>query len=339
LLVNHDEQVGVYQEIARKMQIQDYKTIVCKPTTFINNRDVDDPVDIAFVDEAHLLWTQGKQSYRGKNQLDDIMARAKVTVIMFDEFQILTTEEYWEEKQIEAKRMLSKYQGNYLTLTNQLRMHAGKEIMNWIDSITKNHIVEKLKENPFNYDLRIFDSPIELEKAIKRKAENDDSKLSRIIASYDWEYKNNPCTSKKYWGVEIGDYFRPWNRELLKEELAKITCKSAQQQLRKLAWAEQPHTINEIGSTYTIQGFDLVYAGVIIGPSVKYRNGKIEFHPECSWNEKATRKRTLTDGSSEKFYEKLLSNELRVLLTRGVKGMYIYACDEALRNVLKSSLL
>ena len=42
--------------------------------------------------------------------------------------------------------------------------------------------------------------------------------------------------------------------------------------LKGLAWAEQPQTINEVGSTFTIQGFDLNYAGVILGPSVKYRN-------------------------------------------------------------------
>ena len=33
----------------------------------------------------------------------------------------------------------------------------------------------------------------------------------------------------------------------------------------------KPHTINEVGSTFSIQGFDLNYVGVIIGPSVVYR--------------------------------------------------------------------
>ena len=76
------------------------------------------------------------------------------------------------------------------------------------------------------------------------------------------------------------------------------------------------------------------YAGVIIGPSVKYRNGKIIFEKEFSKNKKATRKRSLKDGSKKYFAETLLKNELNVLLTRGVNGLYIYAVDEELQQAL-----
>ena len=75
-----------------------------------------------------------------------------------------------------------------------------------------------------------------------------------------------------YWEVRIGDWHKPWNRELKKELGRKEKRRS-----KTLSWAEQPQTINEVGSTFTIQGFDLNYAGVILGPSVKYRNGEIVF--------------------------------------------------------------
>ncbi len=64
----------------------------------------EEPVDIAFIDEGHLLLTQGKQSYTGKNQLQDIIDRAKVTVVMFDANQVLTTEQYWEYQDLEHYR-------------------------------------------------------------------------------------------------------------------------------------------------------------------------------------------------------------------------------------------
>lgn len=80
-----------------------------------------------------------------------------------------------------------------------------------------------------------------------------------------------------------------------------------------------------------IQGFDLNYAGVILGPSVKYRNGHIVFDPSESCNEKATKNRTLSDGTSKKFGEELIKHEVRVLMTRGINGLYIYACDDELR--------
>ena len=73
---------------------------------------------------------------------------------------------------------------------------------------------------------------------------------------------------------------------------------------------------------------------MIIGPSVVFRDGKIQFVPENSKNEKAVRNRTLSDGRKEKFGERLLKNELNVLLTRGVKGLYIYAVDSALQEEL-----
>ena len=66
---------------------------------------------------------------------------------------------------------------------------------------------------------------------------------------------------------------------------------------KNLAWAEQKQTIGEVGSTFTIQGFDLNYAGVILGPSVKYKDGRIVFDPDSSCNTKAVRKRTLSDGT------------------------------------------
>lgn len=50
---------------------------------------------------------------------------------------------------------------------------------------------------------------------------------------------------------------------------------------KRLSWAEQEHTINEVGSTYTIQGFDFNYAGLIIRPSVKFRDGRVIFNKRC----------------------------------------------------------
>ena len=174
-----------------------------------------------------------------------------------------------------------------------------------------------------------------LDLEIKKRASENDSALSRVIATYDWEYSKNHKPEDrmmKYWEVFIGKWHKPWNREL-ETGLSRIE----KQSIKGLAWAEQPQTINEVGSTFTIQGFDLNYAGVILGPSVKYRNGKIVFDPSASHNEKAVRNRTLSDGTKQKFGETLIQHEVRVLMTRGVNGMYIYACDPELRAALLSA--
>ena len=214
----------------------------------------------------------------------------------------------------------------------KLRIKSSKEVVSWLDDFTKNRNISKLAKNRGGYDIRVFESPLELENAVKEKAADENHKLSRLIATYDWEYSSNPPAEDrllKYWEVMIEQWHKPWNREL-NRELTKREKKNNE----SLSWAEQPQTIDEVGSTFTIQGFDLNYAGVILGPSVKYRNGKVIFDPTESWNSKAVQNRTLLDGTKKKFGEELIQHEVRVLMTRGVEGLYIYACDEELRKEL-----
>ena len=94
-----------------------------------------------------------------------------------------------------------------------------------------------------------------------------------------------------------------------------------------------PRTLNEVGSTYSIQGFDLNYVGVIIGPSVTYRNGEIVFDEKGSCNRYAVAKR---DGLVS-YAQSNLRNELNVLLKRGVHGLFIFAVDPELQAALKKA--
>ena len=86
--------------------------------------------------------------------------------------------------------------------------------------------------------------------------------------------------------ISSDQFCKPWNNQL--EDSAPKSRKGID---KELAWAEKPYTIDEIGSIFTIQGFDLNYAGVIIGPSATYRNGEIVFDAKASQNYLATNKR------------------------------------------------
>lgn len=329
LIVNHDQQLTVYQQMAERLDLGD--GIVSKPTSFINSHTPSEKVDVCFIDEGHLLLTQGKMSYQGQNQLHDVMDRSRVTVVMFDEYQVLTTEEYWEDSVLQDFKSIASRQNNYITLDHQLRMSCAETTSEWIRRMVFDHEIDEFIPDPKGYEVKSFDSPDELYKAIQKKSKEKDCELSRVVASYDWDYsKTKRPPDGGTWNVCIGNWSKPWNYEL-----SHRMSRREKAQLKNLAWAEQQHTINEIGSTYSIQGFDLSYVGVIIGPSVKYINGKIEFYPSESKNDKATRCRTLKDGSQASFGNIFIRNELKVLLTRGVKGLYIYACDPALRQALK----
>lgn len=331
LMVNHDEQLTVYKHIAEKLCINDFDEIVCKPTNFINKINPDSPVDVAFVDEAHLLLTQGKMSYRGENQLKDIIERSRVTVVMYDENQILTTEQYWEDSIINEYKKRADNQGNLLELKNQLRIKADKHTIDWINEFTKNLVINDIPTDSKGYDIKVFKNPRDLDITIETKAKNMDSSLSRLTATYDWNFERykRPDNGDRYWEVKIDNWRKPWNYERIIDY-----SHEEKHSIKSLAWAEQKDTINEVGSTFTIQGFDLNYAGVILGPSVKYRNGKIVFDPNENCYNKVKCSRTLSDGTKKKFGEDLIKHQVRVLMTRGVNGLYIYACDKELRDAL-----
>ena len=176
LLVNHDEQLVVYKQIMDKLGLTDeYGDLVFKPTSFINTHRLDNPVDVVFVDEAHLLLTQGKMSYRGNNQLKDIMDRAKVVVAMFDSKQILTTEAYVDDEEIEDYRKTTKKTNNYINLTEQLRMQINDKTSKWLDNFIDNGIINKIPKHTGNYEIKVFNTPYELESAIKEKAKKEKS--------------------------------------------------------------------------------------------------------------------------------------------------------------------
>ncbi len=345
LLVNHDEQLTVFEQIAEKLNIlnrpvngKDGLPRVLKPTKFINNTSPDEPVDVLLIDEAHLLWTQGKQSYRGKNQLKDLIDRAHVVIAVFDEKQIMAANQYWDNTD---RQWLEEKTTKQIMLRDQMRIDSTPTTYSWLRTLIDRGVVGELNLNGDHaddqgYEVRVFEDPAQMHQAIKDKASTTERGLSRVLATYDWDYSSSKKPANgidMYWGVNIGDFSLPWNRETDgdQDRLTKRRTKG-------LAWAEKEHSIDEVGSTFTIQGFDLNYAGVILGPSVKYRDGKIIHDPTESKNFGATNKRTMSDGTKTSVGENLLANELNVLLTRGVHGLYIYATDEALREKLKESV-
>lgn len=332
IMVNHDEQVKVYREISKKLGID--VNLVGKPTSFINKGE---KADVILVDEAHLLWTQGKQSYQGTNQLEDLRKLGKVVVIIFDQHQVLRSQQIVEAAQLQRMVGEALKSDNLIELKNQLRIDANESTIQWVRDLVDHQKVGKLQPDS-KYEIKVFDSPKDLENAIQIKNRSDlDSHyangISRLVATFDWTFStgSKPSDGSLTWDVKIGDWRMPWNNQLKTKQKRSVSY-------RNLSWAERSETINEVGSTYTIQGFDLNYAGVIIGPSVKYRDGMIVFDPKAHANKDANQKRTLQSGKKRSFAEKLIRNELNVLLTRGVHGLYIYAVDPELREALKKAM-
>jgi DUF2075 family protein len=311
LLVNHSEMLKTYKKIAGNVKALSKKSFD-KPTSFINQRKkMNEKADIVFVDEAHLLLTKPDRynNFNEENQLQEIIRHSKVVIAVYDDKQVLKMKSYWVESRLQDILGECNTEKPY-KLTTQFRMKASNQMVQWID-----HFVEKkitnIPSNP-NYDFRIFDSAAEMYKVIQEK--NEQHGLARIVSTFDYVHKKD---GEDYY-VEEDDLKLPWNADYGNE-----------------TWAEKAETIKEAGSIYTIQGFDLNYVGVILGPSISY-DEKTDTLKILTENYKDTEAYRGKDEfeDSDKVKEKIILNSLNVLMKRGIKGLYIYASDQKLRDRL-----
>ncbi|WP_153721073.1 DUF2075 domain-containing protein [Sporosarcina cascadiensis] len=313
LVVNHEEMFKTYKGIAKRVKHLKAKNFA-KPTPLINKLQKEDKkADIIFVDEAHLLLTKQDtyNNFHGENQLEELLKLAKVVVIIYDQDQVLKLKSLWGAAMLEKLKKRSNCHEEYL-LTNQFRMQANDRVIDWINNFKRKRLTPVPKDE--GYELKLFETLEEMHKEIIEK--NEKFGLSRIVSTFDYLHKKD---GKTYYVKESnGEYKMPWNTTST-----------------KFTWAEKAETINEAGSIYTVQGFDLNYVGVVLGPSVQYDELRDEIIIDTSkYKDKGAY--TGADGIEDlnKAKEQIVLNSMNVLMKRGIKGLYIYAYDRALREKL-----
>lgn len=178
MIVNQNEQLKVYEEISQKLFDKDEQVQVAKPITFINKVKPSKKVDIALIDEAHLLLTQRNQAYAkyGKNMLEDILKRAKVVMAVYDPAQVLSIASVLEdEKFADLERKAGKE--NVIYLKNQMRIDASQATIDWLRNLIDNGIINKIPQDS-KYQIKVFKTPEEMQKAIEKK--NKDQKMELV---------------------------------------------------------------------------------------------------------------------------------------------------------------
>lgn len=315
-LVNHPEILKVYKELAGtlpNLRKKDFQ----RPTTFINQSHKSARrTDIVIIDEAHLLLSRPDRynNFDQQNQLSEIMKLARVVIIVFDRYQVLKTKSYWDDARL--TQLVAPHPHADFHLRQQFRMQANSAVIDWIDALT-NCSVLPIPVNVGDFDLTVFDDAQTMYEQIKQR--DKQVGLSRIVATSGYPSKLDG--GKHY--VTEGRFKLPWD----------------QYNYQTTAWAELPATINEVGSIYTVQGFDLNYVGVILGPPFDYDEAtdKIVVRTELVTDPEVFKRRDdLTNPAEiDEIKKQLTLNVLNVLLKRGVHGLYIYASQPALRKRLK----
>ena len=282
--------------------------------------------DALIVDEAHRLnQFSGLYGNLGENQVKEIIHASKCSVFFIDEDQRVTLKDIGRKEEIVKWAALANASVTELDLSSQFRCNGSDGYLAWLDNVLQ--IRETVNENirDIDYDFRVFDDPAELRKQIVEK--NRVNNKSRLVAGYCWPWpsKRNP----NLYDISFPDvdFKMKWN---LTEDGS--------------SWIIKENSINEIGCIHTCQGLEVDYIGVIIGPDLIVRNGmvKTDVTKRASSDKSVFGWKKLMKEKPEETAEQLemiIKNTYRTLMTRGMKGCYVYCTDretgEYFRGVLE----
>lgn len=269
--------------------------------------------DLLIVDEAHRLRRRVNLSNFGSydktnkslglpkdaTQLDWILACSKQQILFYDARQNVVPADIRKER-------YNTLNAKHYELTSQMRVAGGEDYLGFIDDL-----FDLVPPRPFptTYEFKIFSKIGELVKAIRSK--NTEHSLARVVAGYAWAWKTKK--NKEDFDIELDGMKFSWNST-------------------NIDWINSKNSINEIGCIHTIQGYDLNYAGVIIGPEVSFDFETQKIVIDEKKYKDINGKRSISDPQELRQY---ILNIYKTLLTRGIKGTYLYIVDEALRSKFK----
>jgi DUF2075 family protein len=288
-------------------------------------------IDVLIADEAHRIRKNSNNRFTRKEnrseipQIDELIKAAKVSVFFLDENQIVRPNEVGSSEVIKDAAKKFNAEIFEFELKTQFRCSGSDGYLLWIDNTlnikeTDNPILTKNEKMAF----KICNSPEELRNEIINK-NKEHTNSARLVAGFcwPWSYPDNDGNLKG--DIVIGNFKATW-------EAKEDSIKLAKDIPRASLWAYDPNGVNQVGSIYTIQGFETDYIGVIWGEDLTYDFDKKDWvgHPEKSADTAVKR-----DKKNFIIYAK---NTYRTLLTRGMKGVYVYFIDKDTENYFKSRI-
>ncbi len=280
--------------------------------------------DTLIVDEAHRLNEKsGMFSNLGENQIKEIIHASKCSVFFIDEYQKIHIKDIGSVEQIKewAKKANAEIFEN--ELLSQFRCNGSDGYLAWIDNVLGIRETANYNLEGIDYDFRVMDNPAEMRDTIIKL--NDTSNRARILAGYCWEWPKKEQNNPEYTDIIIGDFKMSWN-------LGNTST-----------FAIDPDSVHEAGCIHTSQGLDFDYVGVIIGRDLKYVDGNVITDYSARAKSDSTIKglKTIAKNDPDKANKKadeIIRNTYRTLMTRGVKGCYVYCEDEGLREYFKKMI-
>ena len=275
-------------------------------------------------DEAHRLNEKsGMFQNLGENQIKEIIHASRCSVFFIDESQRVTTSDIGSVEEIEKWAQKEHSEVFRMELISQFRCNGSDGYLAWVDDVLQIRDTANYDLEGIDYDIRICDSPMEMEHIILEK--NSIRNRARILAGYCWNWPKATRNDVNYHDIKIGDYGISWNLD------------------GGDAFAINPDSVHEAGCIHTSQGLEFDYVGVIIGDDMRYENGEIitDYSKRAKTDQSMKGIKGIAKNNpqeADRLADEIIKNTYRTLMTRGMKGCYVYCTDSKLSEYLKERL-
>ena len=282
-------------------------------------------IDTILVDEAHRLNEKSGMFHNmGENQIKEIIHAAKCSVFFIDESQRVTLQDIGRVNEIRKWAEKEKAQVTEMELVSQFRCNGSDGYLAWLDHTLEIRDTANFDMEDIDYDIRILDSPAKMQELIIERNRTSHNR-ARILAGYCWNWKKEGVNDPSVHDIIIGDFEISWN-------LKNTTT-----------FAIDEDSIHEAGCIHTSQGLEFDYVGVIIGDDMRYENGMVvtDFTKRARTDQSLKGIKKLYKENPElanKEADEIIKNTYRTLMTRGMKGCYVYCTDQRLAAYLKTCL-
>ena len=252
-----------------------------------------------------------------KTQLDWVRMKSRHQIFLLDTAQSVRPADLPSEL-LSDLIADTRASGRYYQLRTQMRVLAGSDFVSYVRYILDPHPLAfpRSRQNWGEYDFRTFDDVALMRDEIFRR--DAEVGLSRMVAGYAWEWKTKK--DRDAFDIEIGQTRLRWNST-------------------PTDWIASSNALEEVGSIHTVQGYDLNYVGVIIGHDLRFDIDRRRFFIDRnSYYDKKGKENNPALGRSysDEDLLRFITQIYAVLLTRGIRGTYVYARDPGLREYLKA---
>ena len=286
-----------------------------------------DEVDVLIVDEAHRLNAKsGMFQNLGENQIKEIINASKFSIFFIDEDQRVTLKDVGTVDEIKKYAKELDAGIRIVELESQFRCNGSDGYLSWLDNLLEIRKTANFDDMDFDYDFRVLDDPNEVRRLIEEK--NKKNNKSRLVAGYCWDWIKEGKNNSDVYDIVIPEYN------------FKMSWNLGDSQ----TWAIDPMSVNEIGCIHTCQGLEFDYVGVIIGDDIRYEDGHIvtDYTKRAKTDQslKGINKIAKEQGQDKanEIADNIIKNTYRTLMTRGMKGCYVYCVDKKLQNYLKNNI-